>query len=303
MDLKEIQSMNISADKIIPFSEGRVHIVTPEDNSECHFSISGHVHAQMTDGTIPAYAEHPVAAKVGSPGARIREIPVKVMFDQVQHNLFPRYEAWSTQVQDMPVCVGNGAIAKAVNVSTGQYHAHPCKGPSLCRLARDNALSCSISIRMPVVVDGVPLELRSSASNTLAALTSSLTELKARYGGLRHLSLKLKIWEKSTRASLYRRFGCATIELDSTSPPAEVKEGTDDRNDGWGGTLQRAWAASFVPSEAEGRPEPSLNLGIGSGGERSASRDAGPLGPRLHGVSMFAGALESAFTTANTNLQ
>lgn len=263
--------MNLSADKIGPFTEGRVQIVTPEDGGECHFAITGHTHRKMTDGEVPAYAEHPVAAKVTALGARLREIPVKLMFDQVNHNLFTRYEAWSPGVPDMPVCIGDGAIANAVNVSTGQRHAHVCKGPSLCRLMLDNNLHCSISVRMPVLVQGVPLELRSSAINTLAALTAKLTELRAIFGGLRHLSLKLRIWEKSTRASSYRRFGCATIDLDADAERAEVCESTDDRNDGYGGAMQRAWAATFVPSAADMRPEPALCLSVPAAGPRHAA--------------------------------
>lgn len=289
--------MNLSADKIGPFSEGRVQIVTPEDGGECYFAITGHTHQKMTDGEVPAYAEHPVAAKVTAPGARLREIPVKMMFDQVHHNLFTRYEAWSPGVPDMPVCIGDGAIANAVNVSTGQRHAHVCKGPSLCRLMLDNNLNCSISVRMPVLVQGVPLELRSSAINTLAALTAKLTELRARFGGLRHLSLKLRIWEKSTRASSYRRFGCATIDLDADVERAEVCESTDDRNDGYGGAMQRAWAATFVPSAADMRREPALCLSVPAAGPPLAAVPEWAALAHGDSTSMFAMPLRAALAS------
>ena len=289
--------MNLSADKIGPFTEGRVQIVTPEDGGECHFAITGHTHQNMTDGEVPAYAEHPVAAKVGPLGARLREIPVKVMFDQVHHNLFTRYEAWSPGVPDMPVCIGDGAIANAVNVSTGQRHAHVCNGPSLCRLMLDNNLNCSISVRMPVLVQGVPLELRSNAVNTLAALTAKLTELRARFGGLRHLSLKLRIWEKSTRASSYRRFGCATVDLDADAERAEVCEGTDDRNDGYGGAMQRAWAVTFVPSAADMRPEPALCLSVPAAGPCLAAVPERAAPAHSESTSMFAMPLLAALAS------
>ncbi|CAN7739907.1 hypothetical protein LJR118_006598 [Acidovorax sp. LjRoot118] len=295
--------MNLSADKIGPFTEGRVQIVTPEDDGECHFVITGHAHQKMTDGEVPAYAEHPVAEKVAPPGARLREIPVKVMFDQVNHNLFTRYEAWSPGVPDMPVCIGDGAIANAVNVSTGQRHAHVCKGPSLCRLMLDNNLNCSISVRMPVLVQGVPLELRSNAVNTLAALTAKLTELRARFGGLRHLSLKLRIWEKSTRASSYRRFGCATIDLDADAERAEVCESTDDRNDGYGGAMQRAWAATFVPSAADMRPEPALCLSVPAGAPRPAVLPIRTTQAQAGVGSMFSIPLETAMASNHISLQ
>jgi hypothetical protein len=289
--------MNLSADKIGPFTEGRVQIVTPADDGECHFAITGHTHQKMTDGAVPAYAEHPVAAKVGPPSARLREIPVKVMFDQVNHNLFTRYEAWSPGVSDMPVCIGDSAIANAVNVSTGQRHAHVCKGPSLCRLMLDNNLNCSISVRMPVLVQGVPLELRSNAVNTLAALTAKLTELRARFGGLRHLSLKLRIWEKSTRASSYRRFGCATIDLDADAERAEVCESTDDRNDGYGGVMQRAWAATFIPSAADMRAEPALCLSVHAAGPRLAAVPEWAALAHGDSTSMFAMPLRAALAS------
>ena len=265
------------------FTHGRIQIVTPEpDDEPVHFEINRHTHQNFSGIEPPKLAEHELGEVIRKKTGQevLNSIPVRVIFDSAEHNVMARYEAWSEATDDMPVCIGNGETASVLNPGKGTRTSHVCKGPQLCRMALKNGLKCSITTRMPVLIEDKRFELRTSSTHTYRALMGQLREMQAQYGGLRHLHLNLTVWEKSMRASNYKRFGCATIELSKDSQEPFMPRVRCQSLEAYGESLLQAWKAEALPQESDMREEESLVLDLpvmaakGAVHLRSAQEDA-----------------------------
>lgn len=147
---------------------------------------------------------HPLHAKLleGSANAKIRSIPVRVLFNSSDLNLRAEYSLFDRKT-GRPICVGNGETAKRV---TAEGIAEmPCPTPDGCELAATGG--CKPYGRLNVAIEGQDEELasfvfRTTGFNSIRTLTARLQYFEAVSGGnTRYLPLQLKLRAKSTTQS------------------------------------------------------------------------------------------------------
>jgi len=173
------------------------------EKDDC-FTITTQV--QQKDGWLL----HPLHAKLteGSANAKIRAIPVKVLFNSSDLNLRAEYSLFDRNT-GRPMCVGNGETAKRVTVEGITEVA--CASPDGCAFAKSGG--CKPYGRLNVAIDGQDEELssfvfRTTGFNSIRTLTARLQYFEAVSGGnTRYLPLQLKLRAKSTtqshRAAVY----------------------------------------------------------------------------------------------------
>ena len=153
---------------------------------------------------------HPLHAKLteGSANAKIRAIPVKVLFNSSDLNLRAEYSLFDRNT-GRPMCVGNGETAKRVTAEGITEVA--CASPDGCAFAKSGG--CKPYGRLNVAIEGQDEELssfvfRTTGFNSIRTLTARLQYFEAVSGGnTRYLPLQLKLRAKSTtqshRAAVY----------------------------------------------------------------------------------------------------
>lgn len=147
---------------------------------------------------------HPLHAKLseGSANAKIRAIPVKVLFNSSDLNLRAEYSMFD-RTTGRPMCVGNGETAKRMGAEGITEVA--CASPDGCAFAKSGG--CKPYGRLNVVIEGQDEELssfvfRTTGFNSIRTLTARLQYLEAVSGGhTRYLPLQLKLRAKSTTQS------------------------------------------------------------------------------------------------------
>ena len=147
---------------------------------------------------------HPLHAKLseGSANAKIRSIPVKVLFNSSDLNLRAEYSLFDRNT-GRPMCVGNGETAKRVTAEGITEFA--CPSPDGCEFAK--AGGCKPYGRLNVAIEGQDEELssfvfRTTGFNSIRTLTARLQYFEAVSGGnTRYLPLQLKLRAKSTTQS------------------------------------------------------------------------------------------------------
>lgn len=147
---------------------------------------------------------HPLHAKLseGSANAKIRAIPVRVLFNSSDLNLRAEYSLFD-RATGRPMCVGNGETAKRVTAD-GIVEV-TCASPDGCALAKTGG--CKPYGRLNVAIDGQDEELssfvfRTTGFNSIRTLMARLQYFEAISGGnTRHLPLQLKLRAKSTTQS------------------------------------------------------------------------------------------------------
>lgn len=147
---------------------------------------------------------HPLHAKLteGSANAKIRSIPVKVLFNSSDLNLRAEYSLFN-RTTGRPMCVGNGETAKRVTAEGITEFA--CPSPDGCEFAK--AGGCKPYGRLNVAIEGQDEELssfvfRTTGFNSIRTLTARLQYFEAVSGGnTRYLPLQLKLRAKSTTQS------------------------------------------------------------------------------------------------------
>ena len=80
----------------------------PEKDDE--FTITSQV--QTRDGWVP----HPIDETLRSPGAKLRSIPVRLLFNDPELNLRANYSLFD-RTTGRPICVGNGETCKRSTAS------------------------------------------------------------------------------------------------------------------------------------------------------------------------------------------
>lgn len=175
---------------------------------------------------------HPIHAKLleGSANAKIRAIPVKVLFNSSDLNLRAEYSLFDRNT-GRPMCVGNGETAKrATDEGISEV---VCTSPDSCQMAK--AGGCKPYGRLNVAIDGQEEELasfvfRTTGFNSIRTLTARLQYFEAVSGGLtRHLPLQLKLRGKSTTQS--HRTPVYYVDLclrDGISLESAVNQAVDD---------------------------------------------------------------------------
>lgn len=156
--------------------------------------------AQNKDGWLL----HPLHQKLLDVAAngKIREIPVKVLFNSADLNLRAEYSLFD-RTTGRPVCVGNGETAKGV--TENGIKDFPCPSPDGCEVGRKGG--CKPFGRLNVQVDGQGDEMasfifRTTGFNSIRTLSARLSYFEAVSGGTtRYLPLLLKLRAKSTTQS------------------------------------------------------------------------------------------------------
>lgn len=167
------------------------------EKDDC-FTITTQV--QQKDGWLL----HPLHAKLaeGSANAKIRAIPVKVLFNSSDLNLRAEYSLFD-RTTGRPTCVGNGETARRVTVEG--ITDVPCASPDGCAFAKSGG--CKPYGRFNVAIEGQEEELssfvfRTTGFNSIRTLTARLQYFEAVSGGnTRYLPLQLKLRAKSTTQS------------------------------------------------------------------------------------------------------
>ena len=182
----------------------------PEKDDE--FTLTSQV--QNKEGWVP----HPVDAQLRKePGAKLRSIPVRLLFDDPDLSLRANYTMFD-RATGRPLCVGDGDSCKRVTISGMQ--SLPCPSPAVCPLAQDGnckpygRLHVRIDIADPGQTDkgaigaGVgddelgSFVFRTTGFNSIRTLSARLRYLFAVSGGLlAGLPLELRLRGKSTTLS------------------------------------------------------------------------------------------------------
>ncbi len=147
---------------------------------------------------------HPVdeaLRKAGGPGAKLRTIPIRLLFDDPDLNLRANYTMFDRQT-GRPLCVGNGETCRRVTAEGMQ--TLPCPAPAACALSQGGY--CKPYGRLNVRI-GEDDELgsfvfRTTGFNSIRTLSARLKYFHAVSGGLLStLPLELRLRGKSTTQS------------------------------------------------------------------------------------------------------
>ena len=169
----------------------------PEKDDE--FTITSQV--QSREGWI----HHPVDELLRKErGAKLRSIPVRVLFDDPELSLRANYTMFDRE-SGRPVCVGNGETCKRATESGMQSLA--CPSPAACPLALGGQCKPYGRLNVRIDCEGCSDELgsfvlRTTGFNSIRTLSARLRYLYALSGGvLSTLPLELRVRGKSTTLS------------------------------------------------------------------------------------------------------
>lgn len=235
--------MNLNNISITPYVQGVIKIDSEIDaqtqalKTLGRMVVSSRTHAVET-GTVlgesvPKLAKHPISEKLMDLEANkkaqgIVEVPVKMFFNKPENALSIRYQAFDEN--GVPVCSGNGKTCRRLTLAgdgTQTYSDHACPGNENCAFAA--TVSCSRHVKMTVQIQGAddPLsvfELRSSSINTYRTLLAQLKMLELRYGGLRHIPLKLALWQASNQLSEFQPFDVFRLAINAKDEAEAMRQ-------------------------------------------------------------------------------
>ena len=165
----------------------------PEKDDE--FTVTSQV--QTKDGWVP----HPIDETLRVPGAKLRSIPVRLLFNDPDLNLRANYTMFD-RATGRPLCVGDGETCKR-STATG-IQTLPCASPDGCELAFGG--SCKpygrLHVRIGEEDDLGSFVFRTTGFNSIRTLAARLQYLHAVSGGmLASLPLELRLRGKSTTQS------------------------------------------------------------------------------------------------------
>lgn len=242
--------MNLSTIPAAPHAQGFIKVAMEGDpafgdrRTVNDFLITARHHVVPESGE-PRLAEHPIKqtllSKIQDAGPdqrQLREIPIRLFFNKPENALSIRYQAYACE-GNTPVCAGDGKNAKRlVNAGDGTPTLQdvPCTGPETCQLVQSGTAKCNRQVRMAVQIVGQPdplsvFEVRTSSINTYRALRGQLQHISGRFNGLRHVPLKLTLWQASNEASSYQPFSLMQLELDAPSELEAMKLASDARTE------------------------------------------------------------------------
>jgi hypothetical protein len=184
----------------------------PEKDDE--FTLTSQV--QSKDG---GWVNHPLdetLRKVAGAGAKLRQIPIRLLFDDPDLNLRASYHLFDRQT-GRPLCVGNGETCRR-SLAAG-VQTMPCPTPEACELAKGGFCKPYGRLNVRVVVEQNQDQaqgddelgsfiFRTTGFNSIRTLSARLRYFQAISGGmLSTLPLELRLRGKSTtkshRAAIY----------------------------------------------------------------------------------------------------
>jgi len=186
----------------------------PEKDDE--FTLTSQV--QSRDG---GWVNHPLdetLRKAAGAGAKLRQIPIRLLFDDPDLNLRASYHLFDRQT-GRPICVGNGETCRR-SLAAG-VQTLPCPTPEACELAKGGYCKPYGRLNVRVVVeqnrnpDQAQCDdelgsfiFRTTGFNSIRTLSTRLSYFHAISGGmLSTLPLALRLRGKSTtkshRAAIY----------------------------------------------------------------------------------------------------
>jgi hypothetical protein len=165
----------------------------PEKDDE--FTVTSQV--QTRDGWVP----HPVDQTLRTQGAKLRSIPVRLLFDDPDLNLRANYSLFD-RTTGRPLCVGDGESCR--RSTAAGIETLPCPAPDGCDLAAGGA--CKPYGRLNVRIGDEDalgsFVFRTTGFNSIRTLAARLHYLHAVSGGmLAALPLELRLRGKSTTQS------------------------------------------------------------------------------------------------------
>lgn len=236
--------MNLSTIAITPHAEGFIKVAAEDDplfgeaRTKMEFLVTARHHVNPAEPT--KLAPHPIGenlqkAEEGG-AAKITEIPIRLFFNKSSNALSIRYQAYEV-AGNRPVCSGNGKDAQRLVTAadkTPTIQQVACPGPELCDLVATGTAVCRRQVRMPVQIEGQanPLsvfEVRTSSLNTYRALRAQLQLVERQFGGLRHVPLKLTLWQASNELSGFEPFSLMQLALDAPSLAEAMQKVTTER--------------------------------------------------------------------------
>lgn len=230
--------MNLSTIPVTPHALGFIKVACDDDplfgeaRTRNEFVITERYHASTE--MQAKLAVHPLQEKLakGEDGEakKVTEIPIRLFFNKAANAIGIRYQAYSTP-GNIPVCAGDGKNAKRLERAADNTQTMadvPCPGPELCDLVQSGKAVCRRQVRMAVQVEGQNdpfsvFEVRSSSINTYRALKAQLQLIERRFHGLRHVPLKLALWQASNEASSFEPFSLMRLELDAQDEAAAMQ--------------------------------------------------------------------------------
>lgn len=166
----------------------------PEKDDE--FTVTSQV--QNRDGWV----NHPVDQTLRSaPGAKLRSIPVRLLFDDPALNLRANYSLFDRKT-GRPLCVGNGETCRRSTLAG--IETLPCPSPQGCELAAGgNCKPCGrLNVRIGDEDELGSFLFRTTGYNSIRTLSTRLKYFHAVSGGLLStLPLELRLRGKSTTQS------------------------------------------------------------------------------------------------------
>jgi len=276
----------------------------PEKDDE--FTITSQV--QNKDGWV----NHPVDATLRkTPEAKLRSIPVRLLFNDADLNLRANYSLFDRGT-GRPLCVGNGETCKRVTSSGMQ--TLPCPSPEGCELAVGGRCKpCGrLNVRIGDEDELGSFIFRTTGYNSIRTLSTRLNYFHAVSGGLLStLPLELRLRGKSTtqshRAPIY--YVDLTVRSGMTVAEAIAGARAEDEHRKGAGFNQMALEdaarqgfanGAFEESEEEGAdlveefyPDESGNNQQGSSMVPGKKSD---LGDRLHHKAAKLNGVEGATT-------
>lgn len=165
----------------------------PEKDDE--FTITSQV--QTRDGWVP----HPIDEALRTLGAKLRSIPVRLLFDDPNLNLRASYTLFD-RATGRPICVGDGETCKRSTASGVQ--TLPCASPDGCELAFDGGCKPygRLNVRIGDEDELGSFVFRTTGYNSIRTLAARLQYLDSISGGmLAALPLELRLRGKSTTQS------------------------------------------------------------------------------------------------------
>jgi hypothetical protein len=205
-------------------------------------------HHETQEAAEPRLAVHPLQAQLAAkatgddpaaPGLQaLKEIPIRLFFNKPENALSIKYQAFAS-IGNTPVCSGDGKNAKRLTRAedgTPTSQDVPCPGPETCPFVESGEARCNRQVKLAVQIVGQndPLsvfEVRTSSLNTYRALRGQLQLIYKRFGGLRHVPLKLTLWQASNEASSYQPFSLMQLVLDANTEIEAAKAAKTARDE------------------------------------------------------------------------
>ena len=164
----------------------------PEKDDE--FTLTSQV--QNKDGWVP----HPLNETLRQANTKLRQIPVRLLFDDPDLNMRASYSLFDRQT-GRPLCVGNGETCRRSTASGIQ--SMPCPAPEGCELAQKGCKPFGrLNVRIGDDDELSAFVFRTTGFNSIRTLSTRLRYFHAASGGrLSTLALELRLRGKSTTQS------------------------------------------------------------------------------------------------------